>query len=299
MLGLLELLLALLADFRAGRLAAPAPVSEDAGSALVASPRRHGPIETEGAGSGADGAVAYPPPQPSPSRGEGKEAGGADDVVRYPSPSRIGPHFCQQKWEPVAGQPPGGEGCKGRTSRMVRWLTPHPAPPRRVPLRYAQWGPDQGGREKKRTARMAWLVIPRPPRGSSPQASRRSSGAGFQGGRTGWHVAVLLRALSGSESLVAQIPQLWLRWRETRGVRRAFPPYKCGQIQKIGFGANGIRLTASFQHENYLICHGVKRKIIRTAPTAPAIRTGAARPSGGGSRHSGTPACTSIASPRR
>ena len=168
MLGLLELLLALLADFRAGRLAAPAPASGDA-------------------------------------------AGGADDVVRYPSPSRIGPHFCQQKWEPVAGQPPGGEGCKGRTSRMVRWLTPHPAPPRRVPLRYAQWGPDQGGREKKRTARMAWLVIPRPPRGSSPQASRRSSGAGFQGGRTGWHVAVLLRALSGSESLVAQIPQLWLR----------------------------------------------------------------------------------------
>ena len=59
-LGFLELLMALLADFRAGRLAPLAPASEDT-------------------------------------------AGGADGAVAYPSPSRIGSHFCEQKWEPVAG----------------------------------------------------------------------------------------------------------------------------------------------------------------------------------------------------
>ena len=58
-LGLLEVLLALLADFRAGRLAAPAPASAD--------------------------------------------AAGAGRALAYPSPSRIGPHSCEQKWEPVAG----------------------------------------------------------------------------------------------------------------------------------------------------------------------------------------------------
>jgi hypothetical protein len=64
-LSLLELLLALLADFRAGKLTPPAPASGDA------------------AGQGANGA--------------------GDGGVSYPSPSRIGAHFCQQKWEPVAG----------------------------------------------------------------------------------------------------------------------------------------------------------------------------------------------------
>ena len=44
-----------------------------------------------------------------------------------------------------------------------RLLTPHPSPPRRVPLRCAQWGPDQGGREKDaRTPRRC--VCLRPPR---------------------------------------------------------------------------------------------------------------------------------------
>ena len=51
-LGILSVLLAMLEDFRAGRLARIAPVAELAG----------------------DGAVADPPPRPSPSRGEGEEA---------------------------------------------------------------------------------------------------------------------------------------------------------------------------------------------------------------------------------
>ena len=59
-LGFLEVLLAILADFRAGRLAPVTVVAEDAA------------------------------------------AGGAR-AAAHPSPSRIGPHFCQQKWEPVAG----------------------------------------------------------------------------------------------------------------------------------------------------------------------------------------------------
>jgi len=36
------------------------------------------------------------------------------------------------------------------------------------------------------------------------------------------------RGLGGSESSVAKILQLSLRWRDTPGIRRAFPPYKLG-----------------------------------------------------------------------
>ena len=97
-LAFLECLMVLLADFRAGRLAPVAAVEEVTG--------------------GADDGAAYPPPRPSPSRGEG--ACGVGGAVAYPSASRIGPHFCQQKWEPVAGpssvrfaaQPLGGRGVR-------------------------------------------------------------------------------------------------------------------------------------------------------------------------------------------
>jgi hypothetical protein len=110
-LGLLSVLLAMLEDFRAGRLARIAPVAEP----------------------GADGAVADPSPRPtgsspvaephSPARGEGEvrrgcgvESGEAraaswsadfeDEHEAYPSPSRVSPHFCEQKWEPAAGPAP-------------------------------------------------------------------------------------------------------------------------------------------------------------------------------------------------
>src|SRR5215472_4469112 len=63
-LGFLEVLLALLADFRAGRLT---PVAAD---------------------------------------GTGEEASGTDGAAVYRLPSRIGPHFCEQEWEPVTGPSP-------------------------------------------------------------------------------------------------------------------------------------------------------------------------------------------------
>jgi hypothetical protein len=75
-LGFLEVLLALLADFRAGRLT---PVAAD---------------------------------------GTGEEAAVADGAAAYPSPSRIGPHFCEREWEPVAGPAP----------RVDRRVTPEVPP---------------------------------------------------------------------------------------------------------------------------------------------------------------------------
>jgi hypothetical protein len=97
MLGLLELFLALLADFRAGRLA-PVTASEE-GDVVVSSPSpsRVGPHFCQ--------QKREPVAGPSLSlRGRGiQEADGATCALAYPSPSRIGPHFCEQKWEPIAG----------------------------------------------------------------------------------------------------------------------------------------------------------------------------------------------------
>ncbi len=74
-LGFLECLLALLADLRAGRLAAVAQERVDCGG-------NHAPT-------------------PTLPRLAGEGANGADAAVACPSPSRIGPHFRRQKRKPV------------------------------------------------------------------------------------------------------------------------------------------------------------------------------------------------------
>jgi hypothetical protein len=109
MLGLLELFLALLADFRAGRLVPTAPASESGEDAVVSypSPSRTGAHFCQQKWE----PVAGPSPRVKPGgdaslslRGRGiQAAGGAKCALAYPSPSRIGPHFCEQKWEPIAG----------------------------------------------------------------------------------------------------------------------------------------------------------------------------------------------------
>ena len=104
-LELLSVLLAILEDFRAGRLARIAPVAELAG----------------------DGAVADPSPQPSPTRGEGGvlrgfgvengearaacwSAGYGGAHEGYPSPSRIGSIFASKNGNPSRAPPsPTGE----------------------------------------------------------------------------------------------------------------------------------------------------------------------------------------------
>src|SRR5215472_12080977 len=109
-LGFLECLLALLADFRAGRLAPLAAVAEDAahgGGVSVGGADRSAPAPTGFPGLGGEAtqrvndAVAPPPPQPSPVEGEGEEAlascgfaregaNGAGSAVTHPSLSLKG-----------------------------------------------------------------------------------------------------------------------------------------------------------------------------------------------------------------
>jgi hypothetical protein len=109
-LGFLEVLLALLADFRAGRLTPVAPSAEAPPPRLVRSTAQ------------------------SPARA-GEGANGTGGAITDPLPSRIGPHFREQEWEPVTGPSPRVEPA-GNASLSVG-----------PPLRRAQWGPDQGERD--------------------------------------------------------------------------------------------------------------------------------------------------------
>ena len=92
-LGFLETLLALLAEFRAGRLAAPA--SGDAAGGADGTVAEPSPSFGAGPRPGADGALALssasmllPPTSPDPSALEGRgEYHGADGAVDDPSPS--------------------------------------------------------------------------------------------------------------------------------------------------------------------------------------------------------------------
>ena len=182
MLGLLELLLALLADFRAGRLALPAPASES----------------------------------------------GEDAVVSYPSPSRTGAHLCQQKWEPVAGPAPrvkpGGDaslspkGLQGANGAGDGGETVVAAASQGVELSHRGDHPRPPGRALAPTPDME-------KEGPAEPGLLRASLLSLR-------FRTASRAHSAARAAVAEAPG------------RAFPPCRLranGQIQKMGFGARGIR----------------------------------------------------------
>ena len=83
----LETLLAVIADFRAGRLAALAPEYPAKGVAARA--------------GRAEGTACAAKPVPATGLTEPRSSM-ADESCNYDSPSRIGGHFCQQESEPVA-----------------------------------------------------------------------------------------------------------------------------------------------------------------------------------------------------
>ena len=179
LLKLLEVLMALLADFRAGRLA---PVAE---------------------------AAATPHPCPPPQgRREMAHASGADGAAAYPPPSRIGPHFCQQKWEPVAGPflplKGGGIVCGLADDTGADGAVVHPLPSR-SPGSSLGAGPS-----------------PRVKPGGD--ASLSLKGRGIRG----------LRAPLRPRRFTNLHP------RDARGVRRALPP--------DGFGHGGRRGAAIFKN---------------------------------------------------
>src|SRR5215469_1726100 len=86
-LGFLECLMALLADFRAGKLVPLPPVAEAGARSRREEAAPDGPT----------------PGYAALSREVDQQANSMGGAVAYPSPSRTGPHFCQQKWEPARG----------------------------------------------------------------------------------------------------------------------------------------------------------------------------------------------------
>ena len=104
-LRLLEVILALLADYRAWKLARAAVVEAAADDAVAArSPRSTGSgSAARGAGRGWLGFWGWWRGKNGAGEHEAAEEDCASRAVAYPSPSRIGSHFCEQKWEPATG----------------------------------------------------------------------------------------------------------------------------------------------------------------------------------------------------
>ncbi len=161
LLKICEILIALLMDFRAGKLVPVAAVAGAEGAVTCPAPPPGGlksgsrlPQE-EGDAVSDSGLEAHPSPGPSlkgrgtllserdadwRADGAGERTTGAGvSALAYPSPSRIGPHFCQQKWEPSRAprrsasrpSPSRGEGFVARARmrccpRRDMELTRHP-----------------------------------------------------------------------------------------------------------------------------------------------------------------------------
>jgi hypothetical protein len=141
LLALLSLLMKLLADFRAGKLVPPAPGPGDAGPAPCAArlDRAAAPARREGGNGAAQGwrglwewwwrrDAAAPDAAceeyGAPRFAVNSRSQWAVRAVAHPSASRIGPHYCRQEWEPVAGPShrvePGGNASLSLKGRGIR-----------------------------------------------------------------------------------------------------------------------------------------------------------------------------------
>jgi hypothetical protein len=109
-LGFLECLMALLVDFRAGKLVPLTPAVE-----AGARSRREE--------ASPDGAT---PGYAELSREVDQQANSMGGAVDYPSPSRAGPHFCEQKWDPVPGPAHGSSPVASLPERGEGFARPSP-----------------------------------------------------------------------------------------------------------------------------------------------------------------------------